>query len=123
MNKQQENIFLRTIEEKISINPSSSFDQNFWTSFEKVSDVNQHNKIGFFQRLMSRPIIPALSVSLVVLFSVLYINNYTPSINQNNSIAMEIIEIEQMLENMDILAEIDDINLTDDEWEILTGDS
>ena len=31
--------------------------------------------------------------------------------------------MEQMLENMEILAEVDDINLTDDEWEILTGDS
>lgn len=123
MNKKQENIFLRTIEEKISINTSSSFDKNFWTSFEKVSDINQSNKISFFQRFLSKPIIPALSVSLIVIFSVLYINNYTPSINQNNSIAMEIIEIEQMLENMDILAEIDDINLTEDEWEILTGDS
>ena len=123
MNEQQENIFFKTIEEKISINPSPSFDKNFWTAFEKVSNINQSEKQGFFQSLLSKPMIPALSVSLVVLFSVLYINNYTPSINQNTSIAMEIIEMEQMLENMDILAEVDDINLTEEEWEILTGDS
>ena len=123
MNKQQENIFLKTIEEKISVNPSPSFDKNFWSAFDKVSSINQSEKHSFFQSLLSKPMIPALSVSLVVLFSVLYINNYTPSINQSDSIAMEIIEMEQLLENMEILAEVEDINLTDEEWEILTGDS
>ncbi len=123
MKSQQETTFLKAVEEKISINPSPAFEKEFWSAFNKVSNINQQKESNFFQSLISKPMIPALSVSLMVLFSVLYLNNYTPSINQNDNIAMEIIEMEQMLENIEILSEVDDINLTDDEWEILTGDS
>ena len=146
MNKKEEK-FLQAIREKIEVSPSSEFDQKFWNKFERMAvkeglkPVNLDSSKSFLEvmkekiwgRQLAYASVTAFSLLLVLYFSIyqpkqeqrvaidiMKMDQYQPKKEQRT--AMEIMNMEVAIENIEIMAELEEIPNNEAEWKILLED-
>ncbi len=105
----------KTIRQKLDDKLPSNFDRRFWQKFDQVP--NRSTKVRW--QLAS-----ALSLILIVsIWGIRHISDPNDMTATENKIALNIMENEELLENMELLAQLENVDLTEKEWEILLSDS
>ncbi len=143
MNKKEEK-FLKAIRQKIEVAPSKDFDQRFWQKFDRmaikegIKPVNLESSPNLLdlirEKLWGRQLayasVTAFSLVLVLYFSIyqpkqeqrvaleiMKMDQYQPKKEQRT--AMEIMKMEVAIENIEIMAELEEIPNSDDEGKVL----
>ena len=107
--------FYSLIKKKIEVTPKKEFHDNFWNKFEEIRERETvSSRSHYFSFAM------ALSAALVLVTTPIIIER---KINVSNEVIAS--DVKEMLlnddigSNMELVAQLDDIKLSDEEWEIL----
>lgn len=95
----------------------SDFDQRFWAKFDQEFHLKKnesHKRMNWGGALLT------FALLIVVGITVFY---RLPENEMNRELAAQIIPIETALENMEVFAEWDTIDLSEEEWDLLLKDS
>jgi hypothetical protein len=108
------------LKEKLQKKPDRYFDQQFWTKFE--AEFGNEPAPSYFRmhRWIQITLVAGLSV-IAVFASRSYFDNMPVPEDMRQSMAI-MSEVE-MYENLDMFLTFDDVNLSDEDWEILLKDT
>lgn len=113
------NVF-EILKEKLQKKPDRYFDQQFWAKFEAEFG-NEPTPAHFrMHRWIQVSLVAAMSV-IAVFASRTYFDNMPVPEDMRQSVA--IMEEIEMYENLDMFLTLDDVNLSDEDWEILLKDA
>lgn len=98
--------FEKILKERLSFIQSQKFDKEFWRKFEGLKEDRPSRVFSF--------LIPSLTACMLIIF--IGYQSQTPQ-DQLQSFNTEIVEMAPMLEELEILAELED-----EDWEVLLGE-
>ena len=143
MNKKEEKFF-KAVRRKIEVAPSKDFDQRFWQKFDRMTvkeglrpvhlesspSILDLIREKLWGRQLAYATVTAFSLLLVLYFSIyqpkqeqrvaleiMKMDQYQPKKEQRT--AMEIMKMEVAIENIEIMAELEEIPNNDEEWKVL----
>jgi hypothetical protein len=119
MNDQSDDKFFRELKKKTLIKTGPEFDTKFWAKFERRYPQPETRKKLFDFSVM----IPASGLAAMLIVGILYFGNIGNQFNpQETKVAMNIMNMEVALDNMELMAEVDTVSMSDEEWRILLHD-
>ena len=99
----------KILSKRLSYKASKDFDQNFWSKFDEIKEVQDQDKFAFLSFML-----PALAACLLFVF----IGTQSQQSQFESEVELaQVIELAPLLEEFDVLAELDD-----EDWEILLGE-
>lgn len=98
--------FEKILKERLSYKQSENFDKDFWQKFEGIKKKKTFNFFSVF--------VPSLVACLLIIF----IGSQSQiSPIKTESFNAEVVEMAPLLEELEVLAELDD-----EDWEVLLGE-
>lgn len=124
MNKDDNSNIYNTVKEKLENDLSHDFDKTFWNRFKKE---NPKKPFSFMSLLKIQIVFPSMAAILIISGLIIsYQLNIEKDFRIGNNtplISMAPILNQVQIEEMELLSEMDSIDLTEEEWEILLGDA
>lgn len=126
MKKNKENTFFLDLKEKLEIPLTEEFDQSFWKRFG--DEIPKKKSISGWKIPEFRFLLPTAALSMSIFLGVIYYQFYNqPNYQNHMGTIATMIELDPLLsglkdDELELLGEIDTIDLTDEEWNILVGD-
>jgi hypothetical protein len=115
--------FFKVLKKKLSRNVSPDFDNKFWKNFEEEFP---NKKMGLKELLNIKIVFPSMAAVLII--SGLVVNYQMQNerefkLENSPLVSMAPILGEVNPEDLELLSEMESIELSEEEWEILLGDA
>lgn len=109
--------FFESLKKKISQQPDRHFDQTFWSKFESEFSPRKAEKKGtLWYWVLGSAATAALAILVIV---PTLREGRSPEQTASNEGLADIVGNEALLEDLDMLAEFDDLAIEDDDWAVL----
>ncbi|MBT3981822.1 MAG: hypothetical protein HOE90_10740 [Bacteriovoracaceae bacterium] len=118
--------FENALKNKLEVGLSGDFDSAFWTKFnsefeEKISTSKSSVKAKR-PWFLSKAFMAGISFAAFLVISVTVFKPFEELSPQSQMEVAMILEMEPALDNLDLFSQVDNLELTEDEWNVLVGD-
>lgn len=118
------NNFFKKIKEKLAAKPSEDFDTQFWKKFDNefnLSEIPEAKVIPLFAGLKN---IMSLGMAMILIIAIgVTVKMRLEGDPSEMLTEASVLEYEEVLDHLEEFAEFEDINLSEEDWDLLLADT